>query len=83
MNIGIIIWCVLSVLCMLLLIYTKIRRLKERVTHLGFRILANIATESIDEKRVEEKFKRLIKESLREYESDKKIKELGDGNSNS
>jgi hypothetical protein len=82
MNFGIVIWCLLSIFFALLLIITKIAKLKTRFEHIGFRILANIAVESIDEERVKEILKRLIKESIREYESEKIIKNWNDGNSN-
>lgn len=77
--IGIVIWCVLSIFFLLLLIFTKLAKLRGLLEHLGFRILADIAVESIDEGRTKAIFKKLIKESLREYESEKKINELKNG----
>ncbi len=81
MIFGIIIWCALSFFFLLLLIFTKIAKLRALFEHIGFRILADIAVESIDEERVKKIFKRLIKEAMREYESEKIINKLEDGNS--
>lgn len=78
MYYGIVFWCFLSIFCILVLLFTKIAKLKKSLEHLIFRILANIAVDSIDEKRTKNIFKSLIKEAIREYESEKIIKKLGD-----
>lgn len=73
-----ILWCLGFVFFLFLLIFAKLAKLRELLEHFGFRILTDIAIESIDESRVKKILKKIIKEAVREVLSEIKIKELGD-----
>ena len=71
-------WCLLSLLCFLLLVYSKVKRARQFIEHFAFRIIGEISVGSIDEDRVKKEFKKIVREAIREELSNIKLNELDD-----
>lgn len=76
MEFGIILWCLLTVFFGFTFLYSKIKKARTLIEYFSIRILAEIATESIDEERTKKVFKKLIREALREELSEMYLKKL-------